>query len=224
MLVKSCGQRIRVFALFFSLMFVLTGCKGRLKKITSFIEKKRTEEVEEQMELEAFEKIRIDVLNADIVIRHGGTYEFNTKRQKSYKVDCRIDKKTLVIKDAKIGQKGKARVEVMIPMSASLKSMNVSTAVGNINIKKIKSKNVELYSGVGNIKLKKCDMNQISANCDVGNVSFASMVGIKDTALNLSVEDGNVYLKSNSRGASLARKKGRRFIASHIETGDIHID
>ncbi|MBQ9631458.1 MAG: DUF4097 family beta strand repeat protein [Lachnospiraceae bacterium] len=223
---KSSAKRFCWMILILVSLVVCSGCKERVQKITSKLPKlpKGSSTVEEEMELDPFNKITINVLTADFTIRHGSGYQLKVKRSKKYKLDVDVKSHTLTIRDAKVGQDGTASIEVMIPMDAKLKKINASTEVGDVKVQRIKAKKAELYCGVGNCVLKKCNMRRISASGDTGNIRFVSLAGLKDTAFNVSVEEGNVYWKGNARGSSFARKKGKRFITSHLETGDIRIE
>ena len=225
---KWNGKSRIALAMVFSMLLLLSGCQERVSKITSKLPKiplpKLNGEVEEEIEVDPFQKLDINVLVADFSLRHGSGYLLKIKRSKKYKLDIDVKHKTLQIKDAKIGQDGRANIEILIPMDASLKTINGSTEVGDVKVKKIKAKKADLYCGVGKCVLKKCDIRKISASGDTGDIRFSSMVGLKETTLNLSVEEGNVYWKGNSRGIAFARKKGNRFISSHLEVGDISID
>ena len=132
------------------------------------------------LEPEAFDMIKVDVNLMDVTILAGEQFYLNCEYSDGLEPVYEVKNKTLTIKQRAYSSKwgvNNAHCSLSLTIPTQMNSIDVHTALGNINLEGISASECSLLSNLGNCTLKKCSFVESDLTTNLGEIS------VRDTSL-----------------------------------------
>lgn len=131
------------------------------------------------MELDAFDVIRVDANLMDVTITEGEQFYLSCEYTDRLEPVYEVKNGTLTIKQRAYSKVGvnNAECSLSLTIPGQMDSIDVHTALGNINLEGITASKCELLSNLGNCTLKKCSFVETELTTNMGELS------VSDTSL-----------------------------------------
>lgn len=130
------------------------------------------------LELEAFDVVKVDANLMDVTITAGEHFYLSCDYSDGLEPVYEVKDGTLTIKQRAYSRWGVSNVEcslsLTIPAQEVMDSVDVHTALGNVNLEGISALECELLSNLGNCTLKKCSLVETDLTTNLGEISVSN--------------------------------------------------
>lgn len=129
--------------------------------------------------LEAFNAVDLDADLMDISVKEGSEFYLSCEYTDGLEPIYEVKNGTLFIKQRKHRfnnwkiNSHMCRLSLTIPYKTAMDSVDISTAMGNIDMEGIISSKCEIQSNAGNCEIKMCSFDDTDANTNMGNVTIS---------------------------------------------------
>jgi len=140
------------------------------------------------LELEAFDVVKVDANLMDVTITTGEQCYLSCDYSDGLEPVYEIKNGTLTIKQRAYSKWGvnNAECNLSLTIPAQMDSIDVHTALGNIELERISASECELLSNLGNCTLKKCSFVKSDLTTNLGEIS------VSDTSLGEAEVDNDM--------------------------------
>ncbi|MDE6220986.1 MAG: DUF4097 domain-containing protein [Lachnospiraceae bacterium] len=142
------------------------------------------------LELEAFDAINVDANLMNVTITAGNQFYLSCVYSDELEPVYEVKSGTLTIKQRVYSRVGVNNAEcslsLTVPAQKVLDSINVHTALGNIELEGISASECELLSNMGNCTLRKCSFDKSDLKTNLGEIS------VRDTGLGKAEVDNDM--------------------------------
>lgn len=134
-------------------------------------------------DLEAFESLTIDANFMDVTVTAGEHFYLSCEYTEGLEPIYEIKYGALTIKQRTYGKnrwgvnKAQCSLTLTIPEETAMSMLDVHTALGNIQLERLSASECEVSSNMGNCELKKCSFDRSDLMTNLGEIS------VKDTDL-----------------------------------------
>lgn len=201
----------------------------------------------------SFSSINVDLNISELTIKPGVGYELYYNCSKKLVPKYEIMDDILYLEQKKVNVLGphigspKTEIVITVPKDLYLKSLNVESAVGDVEISNINADSAEIDTNVGELDIVSCGFNTLEIDADVGDVTVKECIfkrmGIETNVGEVKVKElsdindydvtvdtdigeisvnGKDYKRSYHSTASTGDAKGEIVITSNV--GDVTLD
>lgn len=201
-------------------------------------------------ELDAFHNINLDLRVSDVSILYGDTYGIKySSKEERWIPTYKIENDTLYVKQnvkkaSLDAVKCNCKIQIILPKDTTLSTIQGTLNVGDFTTDRVNASSVDFDLNTGDITLSDASYENITLQTDVGdidldNVSFLnadvnSSVGdidvdssksLKDYAMDLSCDIGEVDVNDNDHGRNYqANENSNKKLTASASTGDVDVE
>ena len=152
-----------------------------------------------------FDNIKVDVEVSDVIIEPGDSYqvsyEYHTSNGRTVAPEVKVEGNTLKVTQT-IKPKVNAginsqdcKIVITVPAKATLKDVDLSSDVGDIEVNAINTNTITIQSDVGDVSFDTINADSIKTTSDVGDVSIQNST---ITSVDATSGVGEIYIKDTT--------------------------
>jgi len=179
--------------------------------------------------LEAFSRIKIDTSILDIRIQEGEDFYISSSWNREWlRPEFSVDNGELVVYQHS-GKKNKAgsntcRVTISVPAATKLERLKIDSNVGEIKIRNIDAEDISIDTNVGEISLRDVIFDNVTIDSNVGEVNLETGASLKEYAISLSTDVGDVHYDGNRYKHSYNQSgNSNKSIKINTNVGEINV-
>ena len=200
---------------------------------------------EESASLEAFDRIAVDALVMDLIVKEGSDYSLDYRATENLVMAYKVENGKLIISQKKKGSmigNNSAVLTLTVPADTQLERVDVGIDVGDVELKNLNADYIEadvdvgditvehaalgqgvIESDTGDVKVKNSSFVQLDISSDVGDVDVESSIDISDYSYDLKTDVGEVEVYTSDYGKKYIKdgKNGKVYIRADV--GDISV-
>lgn len=181
----------------------------------------------EQLKFEGFDKISMDIAIGDIEIRQGDDYGVEIEYNGVMEPDVGLRDNVLEItqQSIKLGinlrPDMKCRIKITIPKDALLESVIINDALGDVEIKEVDTKVLEISADLGDVKINDARIEKIDIDSALGNVELRDM---KAVAADIDAAMGDIRFEGSFDTLEADAAMGDIRVENSNTDSDVHFD
>lgn len=162
----------------------------------------KTSNASEATKLEAFECVKLDTSVCEVNVTIGDDYNIEYDLagilSNGYAPQIEMSDKTLCVTQKKSSKSSLSKslascsVTITVPRDANLKSIEMTTDVGDLNVDDILCKELTIYSHVGDIQVNNVEGELMKVSADVGDIDITKC---KNDTISVNSSVGDVVIK-----------------------------
>lgn len=164
--------------------------------------------VEQTVNLEAFDRVRIEVDIIQVDVAAGAAYELQYSGNEVFAPDYEIRDGVLVIEQGrKQGRKRNwwilkdsknPKLCLTIPASAALQELDITSDIGEIRVAGACFERGSITSDIGAVAVKDCDFKSLEITSDIGAIEAQLLGAEEDYTMGLFTEIGEIEIDHNT--------------------------
>ena len=179
---------------------------------------------------DSFSEIEVDAAVMELVIEEGSAFKVEGPYNREYlKPEITVNNGVL-----KVFQKGKkrtvnagshkCRVVITIPSGTSLNAVYVNSNVGDVKVREIEAKSINIEVDVGEIDVRRAAFETIECETNVGEITIDPQDAFDDYDISASTDVGEVRIDGRSYKRSYnQRTNSSKKITAKANVGQINI-
>ncbi|MCR4948099.1 MAG: DUF4097 domain-containing protein [Treponema sp.] len=180
------------------------------------------------VDLEAFDSIKIDCKIAHITIEEGSSFRLKSSYNKEYlKPIYSVENKSLRISQkSHRGATGNNNCSIIItvPSGLAFDSIDIDSNVGDIYINNLTGKEIDADLNVGEIRFHEVNFDKIDIDNNVGEVSVSLADKAENYSMNLATDVGVVFVAGNSFKRNYnSNGKGTKKLSINTNVGEVTV-
>lgn len=174
--------------------------------------KRNTPDIEQRVNLEAFDRVRIEVDITQVDVVTGITYELQYSGNEVFAPDYEIKDGELVIAQGRkrnwwiMKDHKEPRLCLTIPASVVLQELDIASDIGEISIAGVCFESGSITSDIGAVAVKECDFKALEITSDIGAVEAQLLGAEEDYTMGLMTEIGEIEIDHNFVNSHYIRK------------------
>ncbi len=179
--------------------------------------------------LEAFSKIKIDASIMEIRIQEGETFYISSNWNREWlRPEVSVEHGELKVSQ-KSSRKNKAgtnncRLTLTVPAGSKFEFLKINSNVGEIKIRNIDAEDISIDTNVGEISLRDVSFDNVTIDSNVGEVNLETGASLKEYAISLSTDVGDVHYDGNRYKHSYNQSgNSNKSIKINTNVGEINV-
>lgn len=215
---KNISKKFALIFMLLSLGLTLSACSIIISNSNNKPEIKTT------ISNQGFNQLKVSAAITDISVKYGDKYNVEYEGPKNLKPTVSRKNGSLTIKQSASGIhriNGDPTITITVPKHL-LKSLNLSTDDGDIDINNLKSPSGKIDTSDGDITINKLNSkNGFKINTDDGDIHISTS---NFSGYNLNVDDGDIKVKGDSSSDTFTQNKNSaNVLTASTQDGDIKI-
>lgn len=183
----------------------------------------------DQMTLEAFSEISININIGEVKIEEGSDYSIKYAVSSNWLIPkFEVSNGILSISQPSKKNKGgnnNCSITITVPSTCELKKSDIDVDIGDIKISGINSKEIKADVNIGELKIADCEFDSAVVEVDVGDIRISGLHDIESYSYDLKASIGDVKCNGNQkRQYKSTGTDSKKYIRADVDVGDIKIN
>lgn len=160
--------------------------------------------VEQTVNLEAFDRVRIEVDTIQVDVAAGAAYELQYSGNEVFAPDYEIKDGVLVIEQGRkrswwiLKDSKNPKLCLTIPASAALQELDITSDIGEVRVAGACFERGSITSDIGAVAVKDCDFKSLEITSDIGAIEAQLLGAEEDYTMGLFTEIGEIEIDHNT--------------------------